>query len=97
MTVKFLDSAQLEFHDSVNYYNEQSFGWGFEFALEIQKTINRIVLYPNAWVQISKRARKCKCNRFPYSVIYFFDNDEIIIVALMHSKRNPGYWFNRIN
>lgn len=33
--------------------------------------------------------------RFPYSVIYIIAPDEIIIVALAHHSRRPGYWGRR--
>ena len=95
MTVKFLEQAEFEVKKAVEYYNSNSNGWGFEFAFEIQKTISRIIANPEAWTKISKRARKCKCNKFPYSVIYFLDKEEIIVVAIMHLKRKPNYWVER--
>ncbi|MCZ6674550.1 MAG: type II toxin-antitoxin system RelE/ParE family toxin [Verrucomicrobia bacterium] len=33
--------------------------------------------------------------RFPYGIIYRIDDDVIYVVAVMHLKRNPGYWKNR--
>lgn len=94
--VSFLEPAQKELFDAVEYYDEQQSGLGFEFALEVQKSINRIIRYPNAWSKFSARTRKCHCNHFPYSIIYFLKESEIIIVAIMHSKRKPNYWKKRI-
>jgi len=33
---------------------------------------------------------------FPYSVIYFVEA-AIIIVAVAHDRRRPGYWRERLN
>lgn len=96
LEVSFLDPAEKELMDAIQYYNEQINGLGFEFALEVQKTINRIVNYPESWVKLSERTRKCRCNRFPYNLIYFQSDSSIIIVAVMHSKRKPNYWTKRI-
>ena len=78
------------------YYNQQKVGLGFEFAFEIQKTLNLIEKYPDAWSPFSANTRKCNCNRFPYIVIYHHQENSITILAIMHSKRKPDYWKNRI-
>jgi plasmid stabilization system protein ParE len=96
MTVRFLEPAENEFKEAIKYYNEQSEGLGYEFALEIRKTIERIIHYPEAWTPLSKRTRRCRCNNFPYGVIYYIKDDVIIIVAVMHFKRKPTYWKDRI-
>ena len=36
--------------------------------------------------------RRRVLRRFPYSIFYVVDPDVIIIVALAHHKRRPGYW-----
>jgi len=96
MQVIFLEEAKLELTEAVNYYNDQNNGLGYEFAAEVKKTIERITQYPEAWFSISKRTKRCRCNRFPYGIIYYIDNDKIVIVAVMHLKRKPNYWKNRI-
>jgi toxin ParE1/3/4 len=95
-TISFLEPAEQELLESVEYYNEQSSGLGFEFALEVQKAIERIIHFPESWPKLSDRTRKCRCNRFPYNIIYYFRNSSIIIVAIMHSKRKPNYWIERV-
>jgi hypothetical protein len=34
--------------------------------------------------------------RFPYSVVYLEDEDEIWVLAVAHAKRRPGYWRGRL-
>ena len=33
---------------------------------------------------------------FPYRVVYFAADDLLMIVAVAHSKRRPGYWRDRV-
>lgn len=33
---------------------------------------------------------------FPYGVIYYATDSEIVIVAYAHEKRRPGYWKHRV-
>lgn len=94
--IKFLTTAEQEFIETVQHYNVQCPGLGFEFAAEVTPTLTRIVEYPLAWHQLSKRTHRCRTNRFPYGLIYQTKKDCIIIVAVMHLHRKPEIWQKRI-
>lgn len=40
--------------------------------------------------------RLCRFKRFPYGLVYQQRHDYILIVAVIHLKRKPGYWKNRL-
>ncbi|MBI3601304.1 MAG: type II toxin-antitoxin system RelE/ParE family toxin [Candidatus Omnitrophica bacterium] len=90
--VIFLDSAIKEFELAVNYYNAQSEGLGFEFALEIRRSLERIVRHPLAWHPLSVNTRRCRTNRFPYGLVYHQKESKIIVVAVMHLHQAPRVW-----
>jgi plasmid stabilization system protein ParE len=97
MKVEFLDPAETEMIEAVDYYNAEGEALGYEFAAEVSRTIMRIVAYPRAWASLSKNTRRCRMNRFPYGVIYQVRNDNILIVAIMHLRRNPQSWKDRLS
>lgn len=96
MKVVFLDPALQEFSAAVDFYNSESPGLGFEFADEVFHTINRIEAMPGAWQQLSKRTRRCITRRFPYGIVYEQRKNELIIVSIMHLRRDPEIWKNRL-
>jgi hypothetical protein len=96
MNVRILSAAEYEFLDAVHYYNNECPGLGFEFAAEIQNTIDRIKNNPEAWAPLSARIRRCLTQRFPFGVIYELANDEILIVSIMHMNRHPESWKKRL-
>jgi len=96
MNITFLVPAETELLDAVAYFNSQSEGLGYEFAAEVKKTIERIVQYPEAWFQLSKRTRRCRTNRFPYGVIYQVRGENLLVVAVMHLSRDPQTWKGRV-
>jgi plasmid stabilization system protein ParE len=96
MEVTFLEPAEAEFIEAVDYYNSESEGLGYDFAAEVSRTINRIVAYPLAWTPVSKRTRRCRTNRFPYGILYQVREDAIVIVAIMHLRRSPESWRRRL-
>ena len=96
MNVQFLEPAQAEFTEAVNYYNAQTEGLGLEFSDEVKATIIRIVEHPQAWSPISKRTRRCRTKRFPCGGIYQVRGDTLLIIAVMHLHREPESWKTRI-
>lgn len=39
--------------------------------------------------------RRILLEHFPYAVVYRFDENRIVIVAVVHGNRRPGYWVER--
>ncbi|MGO9272604.1 MAG: type II toxin-antitoxin system RelE/ParE family toxin [Terriglobia bacterium] len=96
MVVEFLAPAQAELAQAIAYYDRQEEGLGSRFAEEVNRAIQRILQYPEAWSPLSARTRRCRTNKFPYGVIYQIRDDTVFIVAVMHLHRKPGTWKNRL-
>jgi len=97
MTYFFHPEAEKEFNAAIDYYEESRQGLGYEFAIEIHATIDRILFFPEAWPAIKNDIRRCLTNRFPYGIIYSQEkNSDIYILSVMHLHRKPGYWQDRI-
>lgn len=92
MTAAFLQTADDEFAKAIAYYNLQSEGLGFEFAVEVRRALARVLEYPNAWTLLSLRTRRCRLNRFPYALIYEVRNDLVLVVAVQNLYRHPDSW-----
>lgn len=93
MQVRFLQPAQYELDDAIDYYNAQMPSLGQAFLLEILTSLDRLCLWPNAWHSVSKSTRRCQLKRFPYGIIYSKVDDVILVLAIGHLHRNPEYWF----
>jgi hypothetical protein len=96
MKIGFLAPAAAEYRVATDYYESERAGLGGEFANEVGLTLQRIAAYPDAWPKLSSRTRRCLMNRFPYGVVYRVRGKEIQIVAIMHLKRRPLYWQERL-
>jgi len=96
MKIRFLEIAQSELDNAINYYNSERPGLGQSFLDEILKALDRVGNFPTAWQPCSKRTRRCQIHPFPYGIIYQILRDEIMIVAVAHLHHRPEYWKNRI-
>jgi len=95
MEIRFLEIAERELEDAVTYYNVESPGLGDEFLLQFLNALERIRQYSEAWQRFSQNTRRCRVHRFPWGVIYQILESEILVVAVAHLHRDPGYWQNR--
>lgn len=96
MKARFLTPAQSELREIIAYYNEQREGLGLEFVSELKQTLLRMKHYPLAWSPLSSRVRRCRVNRFPYSVIYEVRKDVLLVAAIQHHSKAPESWRNRL-
>jgi plasmid stabilization system protein ParE len=88
--------AEEELEAAAEFYNLSEAGLGDEFSEEVFAAIDRVVESPNSWPKYSHRTRRCLCHRFPYSVIYRHTDEEVMIFAIAHQSRKPGYWKDRV-
>jgi plasmid stabilization system protein ParE len=96
MKIRFFGPAEAEFLEAVSFYNLQSEGLGYDVAVEVHRTIQRIIQHPEAWAKLSERTRRCRINRFPYGIIYQVREETLLIVAVMHLSRDPQAWKSRV-
>ena len=96
MTVRLLEVAEIELGQAVDWYESQAPGLGNSFLIEVLSAAERISLYPDAWHPLDEGLRRCRMNRFPYGLIYPIENGDILVLAVAHLHREPGYWRDRL-
>jgi toxin ParE1/3/4 len=76
-------------------YDRERPGLGDEFLDEVASGLARIREYPHAHPPMDEY-RRYIMRRFPFSLIYGIGVDTIVIVAVAHHSRRPGYWKRRL-
>ena len=92
----FHPDAAVELEESVRYYRERGRGLGARFDAEVMTTIRRIVETPQRWRVVDDDVHCCLVRVFPYSVLYTIEREYVLIIAVAHGKREPGYWKHRL-
>jgi hypothetical protein len=96
MTHDFHPEARLEYREAAIFYDRRRNGLGAAFTLEVEAAIERIKDAPNRWPVIEQDVRKCLTHVFPYGILYTIERDTILVVSVMHLRRKPDYWRNRL-
>ena len=96
MSIRVLEPAQMELDEAIAWYAEQAPGLGDAFLIETLKTLRLVEQFPQAWHPLTSEIRRCRLRRFPYSVGYTQDGPAILVLAIAHHHRKPGYWKSRL-
>lgn len=96
MTHKLHPEADAEFAEAVRYYGEIAPELAVRFYREIERLIREVCAHPGHFRRFDPPARRHFSPQFPYAVIYFETPAQVWIVAIMHMKRQPGYWRERL-
>jgi plasmid stabilization system protein ParE len=96
MRYEFHPEALEEYNKAAFYYAHKKAGLDLRFIISVERTIETIMEDPLRWRQVDEDVRRCLTRVFPYGVLYTIEGDYILIVAVAHCSREPGYWKHRM-
>ncbi len=96
MRYDFHPEARLEYREAAAFYEARRRGLGATFTVEVETAIKTILETPDRWRLIEQNVRRRLTRLFPYAILYTIEEDFILIVAIAHGSREPGYWKHRI-
>ena len=89
--------AEVDLLAARDWYERQSAGLGIDFGKAVDAALSRIVLMPEMYAVVFDAVRRAKLGRFPYLIYYRVLSDQIEVIAVLHSSRNPKVWQDRVN
>ena len=97
-TVRFEDAADEELIDEIVRYELRREGLGVEFLNAVREAVRLVTENPDAWQasEYGRDVRRFVMDRFPFTIVYTEFADEILIIAIAHASREPGYWRTRL-
>ena len=95
LPVDYLPAARRDFEESFDWYAERSMQAAARFVNAVDAALSFIAAYPKQFAAVDGFHRECPVKRFPFRIVYRVAADRILVVAIAHAKRRPGYWTNR--
>jgi hypothetical protein len=80
----------------VPYYTAIDPHLGSRFYNEVARLLQEVCERPQAFRQFDPPVRRHFSHWFPYGLVYLKESDRLWILAVMHMKREPGYWKSRL-
>lgn len=91
----FHPDAEVDLVEAALFYETQMAGLGKSFSAEVERTIALIRTFPDAGSPLGGLRRRVLVDRFPFAVVYDRKREILIVVAVAHQRRRPGYWQQR--
>jgi toxin ParE1/3/4 len=96
MRYEFHPEALDEYESAARYYLDCQAGLELRFMASVEAAFRRVSDNPTRWRVFEGDVRRCLVRVFPYAVLYSVESDYVLILAVMHLSREPGYWRHRI-
>jgi len=93
--LEYLDQAVVDAEGAARWYAERSPTAAVRFSAELDIAEAAILDRPEAWPTVGDGNRRYLLRRFPFSVVYRVEQSRVLIVAVAHARRRPGYWKDR--
>src|SRR6185295_3777451 len=90
MRVVFRPEARVESFEAREWYESRSPGLGFDFVRALEVALHAAIRNPNAFSIVDGELRQVIFRKFPYSLVYRCDPDQLVVIAIFHHRRNPS-------
>jgi plasmid stabilization system protein ParE len=95
MIIRFTPEADTELAEAREWYAHQREDLDLEFMQSIDDALSRIVANPHQYPNVYGSLRRCVVRRFPFAIFYEVASDEVKVIAVFHSRRDPERWKSR--
>lgn len=96
MKHSFLPEAEAEYLDAIRFYEERRSKLGAALISEFEHALQLALERPDAWRLVHPIGiRRIGLSRFPY-IFYRVVGDDLLITAVAHHRKRPGYWLTRL-
>jgi plasmid stabilization system protein ParE len=87
--------AEADLVDAKSWYDDVRPGLGDEFLRDVEDVLGGIRRMPELYGKVFQNLRLVLLRRFPYVVVYRVDEDQITVIAVYHTSRDPRGWQGR--
>ncbi len=96
LDLEYLEEAVVEAATAAEWYATRSATAAAGFEAELAEAESAIHMLPHAWPPYDHGTRRYLLRRYPFGVVYCVERTRILIVAVAHGHRRPGYWRDRV-
>jgi plasmid stabilization system protein ParE len=104
LPIRVLDEARHDLMDALAYYREEDDALAERFAARYIAVVERCREFPDAGTRITalpkrhagKDVRRFLLGDFPYKVIAARLPTSLVVIAVAHERRKPGFWRPRL-
>ncbi|KAA6183805.1 type II toxin-antitoxin system RelE/ParE family toxin [Thiohalocapsa marina] len=91
-----LGSARRDLAAGFRFYQRQAPGLGGYFLDSLSSDIDSLLISAGVHAKAFRRYHRLLSKRFPYAIYYRMQGQEVRVVAVFHSRRDPAWIDNQL-
>lgn len=89
--VKLVHTANSDLKKAVAYYSKVEPSLGLDFAEDVERALAYLRSDPKAFPKVRNEVRHTTLSRFPYNLFFTIGENEVLVLAISHFRKRPGY------
>lgn len=88
-------AADRDIEAAFEWYEKEQLGLGREFLDQLRAAYDRIADGPLKYPRLRSKTRRALLRRFPYGVYFSVEKEVVVVLAVLHTSRDPAQWQRR--
>ena len=88
-SVRYKLAAAAEVEEAIARYAKPEVHQASAFVKDLERTEAHLRARPALYQQVAGEIRRAVLRRFPYSIVYVVEQDEVIVLGCMHQHQKP--------
>ena len=84
--------AEADIEAAATWYDQQQPGLGLRYVSAVDHVLGRIRETPLQFPLIASEVRRALLHTFPYAVYFRVTEESVVILAVLHLRRDPRTW-----
>ncbi|MEE9432540.1 MAG: type II toxin-antitoxin system RelE/ParE family toxin [Melioribacteraceae bacterium] len=84
--------AEEDTQQAYDWYTSAEQKLGIQFINEVERMFEMIETNPEMYGKVFVDLRRALCKRFPYAIYFTMSKNNVIIIGVLHQRRNPIKW-----
>lgn len=95
MVLRFRPEVYGDLQDARDWYEARRLGLGDEFVIAVNQVLIRVDAVPKQFPIVHTEVRRALLRRFPYAIFFIDDQQERLVLAVLHQAVSPHRWPGR--
>ena len=89
------DDAVADLDEAAEWYEARRPGLGGEFLRAVRALFASMAREPLQYPVARPPVRRARVRRFPYIAYFVAETDGVVVLAVLHGRRDPRFWQSR--
>jgi plasmid stabilization system protein ParE len=88
-SVRYKRAAAAEIEVAISRYAQPEINQASAFVKDLERTESHLRTQPALYQRVEGEIRRAVLRRFPYSLFYIIEQDQVIVLAFTHQHQKP--------